>query len=250
MKVQFVGVGEAFDESLPNNSQIVEWNGGRILIDCGYSIPHALWKLNPDPNYLDAVYVSHRHADHYFGLPSYLLRLEEDGRERPLRIFCPDGMKQVVLEMMEYAYLGVYAKLPFHASIEEVSTEKPFDFQNARMEFAVSSHPVKNFAIAIHADGKKYAYSGDGNFNAHTRELYRNCTLLVHEAYSIDGGVSGHAKISDVIEMAKEQGVHKLALTHISRSVRRTRRSDIETLIRESGLEVIVPEPGEIHEVM
>ena len=247
MKVQFVGVGEAFDESLPNNSQLLEWDGCRLLIDCGYAVPHALWRLYPDANYIDAVYISHRHADHYFGLPSYLLRLDEDGRRRPLVILCPE--KQVILEMIDYAYQGVLAKLAFEADIREVSTERPVEFQNSRMEFAVSSHPVKNFAVAVHAENKKYAYSGDGNFNKHTRQLYTGCSLLVHEAYALDQDVPGHARIGEVLQMAREQGVRKLALTHLQRDVRRKKRFEIEALIRDSGLEVLIPEPGDIHEM-
>jgi ribonuclease BN (tRNA processing enzyme) len=158
-------------------------------------------------------------------------------------------MKQVILEMLDCAYLGIFSHLSFHPTIEEMSTETPFEFQKSRLEFALSSHPVKNFAIAIYADGKKYAYSGDGNFNQHTRELYRHCSFLVHEAYSIDGGISGHAKMADVLEMAKEQAVEKLALTHISRADRKKRRSEIDSLIRNSGINVIIPEPGEIHEL-
>src|SRR3972149_771845 len=111
MRVQFVGVGEAFDESLPNNSQILQWEGCRLLIDCGYAVPHMLWRLQPDPDYLDAIYLSHRHADHYFGLPSYLVRLAEDGRQREILILCPQGMSTTVQEMIEYAYQGVLPKL-------------------------------------------------------------------------------------------------------------------------------------------
>ena len=49
MKIQFVGVGEAFDETLPNNSQLLEWENTRLLIDCGYAVPHSLWKLIRNP---------------------------------------------------------------------------------------------------------------------------------------------------------------------------------------------------------
>jgi ribonuclease BN (tRNA processing enzyme) len=113
VKVQFVGVGEAFDETLSNNSQILEWDNTRLLIDCGYSVPHALWKMHPEPEYLDAIYISHRHADHYFGLPSYLVRLAEDGRKRDIEIICSQELKTVILEMIDYAYLGVLSHLVF-----------------------------------------------------------------------------------------------------------------------------------------
>src|SRR5438552_5958401 len=120
MRVQFVGVGEAFDETLPNNSQILEWNGARLLIDCGYGVPHSLWKLQPDPNFLDAIYISHPHADHYFGLPSLLVRFAEDGREANIPVFCPEGLSGQVREMIEIGYRGILPKVAFSVEFTEM----------------------------------------------------------------------------------------------------------------------------------
>jgi ribonuclease Z len=250
MNVEFVGVGEAFDETLPNNSQILQWDDSRLLIDCGYSVPHALWKRHPDPEYLDAIYISHRHADHYFGLPSVLVRLAEDGRSKKLTIFAADGTKQTIIEMIDYAYLGVLSKIKFEIDFQGVSTDQPMEFRNASFEFAVSSHPVKNYAISIFADGRKYAYSGDGNFNEHTRRLYNSCSLLVHEAYTFGGKeVSGHASVADVVEMAAHVGVQRLALTHIQREARKTRLNEMKEFVKNSGIDVIIPEPGDVLDI-
>lgn len=249
VRVQFVGVGEAFDETLPNNSQILEWENTHLLIDCGYAVPHSLWKLHPEPDFLDAIYISHRHADHYFGLPSYLVRLAEDGRKREIEIICSQGMKSVILEMIDCAYQGVVSHLGFSLTFHEVSHEKPFSYRNALMGFAPSSHPVKNYAIAVTLGERKYAYSGDGNFNEHTSRLYRDCSLLVHESYSIDEEVKGHAKVIDLLKMSKEWNVERLALTHIQRSLRRERMNEIENRIQNSGISAFVPQVGEIHEI-
>ncbi|MCI0616341.1 MBL fold metallo-hydrolase [bacterium] len=249
MKVQFIGVGEAFDETLPNNSQILEWNNFRMLIDCGYAVPHSIWKLHPDPNYLDAIYISHRHADHYFGLPSYLTRLAEDGRKREIEIVCAQGMQNVILQMIDFGYEGIIPKLGFDLIFHEVSWKEAFDFHNAKLEFAPSSHPVLNYAVAVTVSGKRYAYSGDGNFNPNTRVLYRGCDLLVHEAYYLDTQSKSHAQISEVIPMAREEGVKRLCLTHLQRDIRRNKSTEIQKLIVDSGLEVLIPEVGEILEI-
>jgi ribonuclease BN (tRNA processing enzyme) len=249
VKVQFVGVGEAFDETLSNNSQILEWDNTRLLIDCGYSVPHALWKMHPEPEYLDAIYISHRHADHYFGLPSYLVRLAEDGRKRDIEIICSQELKTVILEMIDYAYLGVLSHLGFSLIFHEVSPANPFPYRGAWMEFAVSSHPVMNLSIAIKMHEKKYAYSGDGNFNENTARLYQNCTFLVHEAYSITDPARGHATIANLLEMAKQRKVERLALTHIQRNLRRERMSEIQRLIQLSGVSAFVAQSGEIYDI-
>ena len=249
MKVEFLGVGEAFDELLPNNSQILEWSDCRLLIDCGYSIPQALWKKHPDPDYIDAIYLSHRHADHYFGLPSVLLRFSEDRRSKRISILCQEGMKTIITSMIDYGYLGILPKMKYGIDFIEVRMGEPLSFKGARLDFALSSHPVKNFAISISAETSKYAYSGDGNFNAMTRDLYTNCSLLVHEAYGLDSESSGHGEIGAVLKMAKDQNVRRLALTHIQRHIRRTRMDDIRARIADSNLDVIIPVPGDVFDI-
>lgn len=249
MRVQFVGVGEAFDETQTNNSQILEWGECRLLIDCGYSVPHALWKLHPEPEYLDAVYLSHRHADHYFGFPSYMIRLLEDGRKRPLTVLCPEGNERVVVEMIEYAYQGIRAHLNFSIDFQEVSPKEVLDFCGAKLEFAPSFHPVKNFAIGVSYEGKKYCYSGDGNFNEFTRRLYKGCSMLVHEAYALNEPMKGHGCITDLLRMAAEENVGRLALTHLNRNLRKNHRKEIEELIRTSGVSAFIPESSEIYDV-
>jgi ribonuclease BN (tRNA processing enzyme) len=249
MRVQFIGVGEAFDESQSNNSQLLEWTGCRLLIDCGYAVPHALWKRYPDPEWVDAVYLSHRHADHYFGLPSYLIRLMEDERKRPLGILCPEGNEPVIREMIEYGYQGIMAHARFEVVFYEVKAGEPFAYRGAVLEFAPSSHPVKNYAIAVNAEGKRYAYSGDGNFTDHTRRLFHGCNLLVHEAYALDEAVKGHACIPEVLRMAKEEGVERIALTHLDRNVRRNRMAEVREAIQQSGMNAFVPEAGERFEL-
>ncbi len=39
MKIIFLGVGEAFDENLPNNSQLVMSGKTNLLLDCGFTVP-------------------------------------------------------------------------------------------------------------------------------------------------------------------------------------------------------------------
>jgi ribonuclease Z len=155
----------------------------------------------------------------------------------------------VILDMIDFAYLGILDKLPFRVEIREVAAGKTLQYRGAELDFAPSSHPVKNYAIAVRADGKKYAYSGDGNFNDHTRKLYSGSSLLVHEAYAIDQEIHGHARIIDILEMASQEGVKKLALTHLQRQIRREHKREILDLIARSGMQAFVPEVGEIHEV-
>ena len=85
--VTFLGVGEACDERLPNTSVLIQPQNketGSLLLDCGFTVPASFFAYNQDPEDLSAIWISHFHGDHFFGLPLLLLRLYEEGRRAPL----------------------------------------------------------------------------------------------------------------------------------------------------------------------
>ena len=111
MEIQFLGVGEACDEEHPNTSLLVTTSkGGSFLLDCGFTTPHIYFGLHRQVDELDAVWISHFHGDHFFGIPLLLLRFWEMGREKRLIIAGQDGVKEKVHSAMELAYPGFIDK--------------------------------------------------------------------------------------------------------------------------------------------
>lgn len=240
MKVIFLGVGEAFDENLPNNSQLIIAEKTRLLLDCGYSIPPQLWKFNSGPNFLDAIYISHQHADHFFGLPPVLMRMWEDGREKDLTIIGLKGLK----DFFEYAYKDFLKKFKYKINLVESEDGETAEFQNLKLSFAKTLHSGENLAIKI-SDGKKVmAYSGDGSLIA-SGNFYKNLDLLISETYFYDKEIIGHSSIVSAIKFAEENNVKCLALTHINRDFRKNELPKIREKIKSAKVKIIIPEPLE-----
>ncbi len=185
MKVVFLGVGEAFDENCPNNLVLILSDQTKLLLDCGYSHPQ-IWKYNSDKDFLDAIFVSHCHADHYFGLPAVFLRMWEDGRKKPLRLICQKGFRKIIEDMLEIAYLGFSRKFQFNINYMEVSSGESLKLDDLTLSFAPTTHSLANLAVKV-SDGKHSAcYSGDGMFNEQTEGLYQCSDLVIQETYSLE----------------------------------------------------------------
>jgi len=246
MKVVFLGVGEAFDENIPNTSVLVSSNKTNLLLDCGYSTPTQLWRYNPDKDFLDAIYITHCHADHYFGLPAVLVRMWEDGRKKPLRLICQKGFRKTIEDMLKIAYPGFSKKFEFETSYVEVSSGENLRLNELILSFAPTTHSLSNLAIKVSDGEHSFCYSGDGMFNQETERLYKGSDLVIQETYLLDEERIGHANIMQLIEMAKRRNVKCVALTHLNRNFRRKDIKRINGIIRENsseGLKILFPNP-------
>lgn len=249
MKVVFLGTGEAFDENTPNNSHLIITKKTKLLLDCGYTAPFQLWKYNPEQNFLDAIYISHAHADHYFGLTALFMRMWEEKRKREISVICRKGFKKTFKIVMEYAYPGFSKKFNFKIKFMEVREGQSVKFKDLKLSFADTLHSHKNLAIKMNVGKKSVCYSGDGMFDKNTEKLYGNSDLLIHEAYLYDEKKIGHACVVDLVEMAKRKNIKCLALAHLQRDFRKNESKKLHSLVSKKAPKIIIPRPFDEYEL-
>lgn len=245
MQIKFLGVGEAFDNTLPNNSYLLTSNKTNMLVDCGYSIPQQWFRLEKEADFLDAIYISHKHADHFFGLPMILMRMWEEGRNKPITIICQKELLEFFKGFTELAYKGFTAKFKYEMNFIGVKSGQALEFNDLNLSFAPTIHSIENLAVRV-SDGKKtMCYSGDGQFIKETEELYKGADLVIQETYLYDEKKIGHACIKDTIEMAERLQVKSLALTHMQRDFRKHELPKLKDKIVSDMVKIIIPNPLE-----
>jgi len=218
VSILYLGTGEAFDHTQPNVSFVLTSSSQRVLFDCGYSIPHQLWNISTDPNYIHSIYLSHFHADHCFGLPAVIARLGQDGRTAPLAIIGGPGSQQAATAVLELGYPGILKKIGFPLRFLEIAPGAPETYGGWMFSTALSLHSSPNYSVRVDTGKGTVCYSGDGAASASSELLYRDADLLVHEMYHLDSHPKrSHASVPEVVEMAKLMGVRVLHGVHLSR---------------------------------
>lgn len=243
MKIEFIGVGEALDPVLGNTSLFVDAET-KLLIDCGFGVPRNFLELGHSIEEVDAIYISHFHADHTFGLPFFLARAFEENRQKPLTLLGQPGLEKYVTQVMALSYPNTLAKLGFRLSFVE-STES-ITFKNLVLSFAETEHSQRNFAIRVSANNALFAFSGDGALSDASRTLYEHCSVLVHEAYKFNESRTGHASAKDVFDFAQTlPSLETLIFTHIERHTRNEELLRFLSLCESAKFDILVPEPGD-----
>ena len=118
-------------------SQVLEHNGKSFLIDCGEGTQLQLRKNKIKFNSIEDIFISHLHGDHYFGLPGLILTFNLLGREKPLNIFGPKGINEIITSLMKVGKTWTNYKLNF----TELNSIKPEIILN-KNNFTVTTIPL------------------------------------------------------------------------------------------------------------
>lgn len=84
---------------LPNrylSASLLNFKGRKILIDCGEGTQVSMRELGWGFKSIDIICITHGHGDHTVGIPGLLATIGNSGRETPLTIIGPDGIKNII----------------------------------------------------------------------------------------------------------------------------------------------------------
>jgi len=227
MKLTILGSGTYQPELERHGSAyLIETKNSKICFDFGRGAIEQLLKIGVHVNQLDSIFISHWHGDHISDLipllqitisPPYNYGYgHRPERTKPLKIFGPvgtlDRIKSLVKVMHENEELN-------HLVIKELKNGNDIDLLGCRIKAYVSKHNenLVPMCYRLDAEGKIFAYSGDSVESDGLRKAVRNADLAVIEAsWPEEVKPRTHLTGDRAGKIAKESGVKKLVITHMS----------------------------------
>lgn len=193
--------------------------GATIWIDAGTGTLAELQRhISIDA--LDAIWISHRHADHAADLlvAYYALRFAEGRPEHPvpLPLIAPEGM----LDRLS-AFLGPSSveELPRVFDFRPMSGWGEAVFGALTLSWGPVQHGVPAFGLTVEEGGRRFAYSGDCAPCLSLEEIGENADLLLVESgYDLPPGAEPavHHTPEDAGRSATSAGAARLVLTHLA----------------------------------
>jgi ribonuclease BN (tRNA processing enzyme) len=198
----------------PASCYLVEHDGFRLLLDLGNGSFGALQGIT-DPDTIDAVFLSHLHADHCLDIAPFVVWHRYSGRSSHglLPLFAPmDAERRLA---MAYDHEGdgltdVFDFVPVGPGTFEIG---PFAAEIVR-----TAHPIECYAIRLTAGGRSMVYTGDTGPSDDVVGLARGADVLLAEAAHPPGpGLPPglHLTGREAGEHAAAAKVGRLLITHI-----------------------------------
>jgi ribonuclease BN (tRNA processing enzyme) len=200
---------------------LVEGGGARVLLDVGPGVVAQLLRLH-HPDELDAVVVSHMHADHMLDLVT--LRYVYPWRARPkdqrLRVVMPPGSADQLLDLAR----GVGNPRHFEDTfrLSEHDGASPFRFGGLELTPVETVHYIPCWGFRADADGRRLGYTADTGPDGSVGAIGEGADLLLSEATlrSLDEDAQpperrGHLTPIEAGAIARAAGARRLVLTHL-----------------------------------
>jgi ribonuclease BN (tRNA processing enzyme) len=242
---------------------LLQQGGNVVLLDCGNGV---FGKLRRFVDYLDvdAVVISHLHADHFLDLVPYAYALTYaprqqsvpvdrwPGTDRPARptLYAPPGAREVFRRVV--GAWGNEDLIESAFEIVEYEASSRLGVGPFKLSFTPVRHFTETFAISVSSmeGGGRLAYGADSGPAPELIEFARDAGLFLVEATLPSPeptGARGHLTAQEAAEHAREAAAKRLVLTHISDELDQDRARALAT--EAFGEEVEVATEGAVYEI-
>jgi ribonuclease BN (tRNA processing enzyme) len=198
------------------SSYLVEADNYRLLLDCGNGSLSRL-QHRCDVADLDAVLISHLHADHFADLYGlyYALRFHPDGVQS-VPVYAPAGAQRFVAQLLppESAEL-----LPVSCRFQAARAGETIELGPLRVRLFAAAHPIETLAPRVEHTSGVLAYSADSGPSAQIvacadgADLFLCDSTWLEQQRPLPEGV--HMTGTEAGQTAAQAAVGRLLVTHV-----------------------------------
>lgn len=217
-QIQFLGAGSAFtvgDDNYQSNVLITAPSGKRLLLDCGSDARFSLHELGLKPTDIDAVYISHPHADHIGGLEwlafsTCFLPNRTKPKLQVSRMFVNDLWNKSLAGGLE-SIEGEMVDLDYYFEVKPVRANGAFVWEGIRFQLVQVVHIMNSFSIVpsfglmFTLNGQRIFFTSDTQFSPkQISKFYQMSDLILHDCETSNHASGVHAHYRDLCTLPPE----------------------------------------------
>ena len=205
---------------------LVQSRHASIVLDLGSGTFANLRQL-VDYNHLDAVIITHMHADHFLDLIPlrYALKYGSLRRHGKLDLYLPPTGEPMLRRLVS-AFESEDAGVDFLDEVFRVRSydaKTPLEIKDVQLQFAKGVHFIEAYAIRVQINSTSVTYSADTAPCDAVVALAADTNLFLCEATlgpcESEAEPRGHSSAREAAQMASSSGAGSLMLTHYGSGV-------------------------------
>ncbi len=215
MEITVLGSGAAYPRPGGACSGfLVTATDAKVWLDAGNGTFARLQEVM-DYRKLDALVLTHGHADHIADVLPLMYALGFDPELEPmtLPVYSPPDVQAGLMAPLGGTSLEIFKRIFQFQTIAE-----PFEVGSVRFESFRTLHPAETYGLRITHGDKLLVYTSDTALFPGLEEACRDADLLISEATYVDGVEAGggvHMWAREAGSVAARAGAKRLVLTHV-----------------------------------
>jgi ribonuclease BN (tRNA processing enzyme) len=233
------GTGDGLPSADRNHAAFLYRLGqAHVLVDCGEAIDRSFKASGLSYDTIDAIFLSHLHADHFGGFFMLLQGFWLEGRKKDLPVYLTGRAVPALRRMLQTAYLFDEA-LPFRLQLRPLAPDKALPVGQARVTAFRTSHlegTRARFEKKYRADFRAYCFllEGCGRRIGHSADLGRPEDLepLLAEPLDLLVCEMAHFGPEAVFRYLQGRPIKQVAWVHLGRP-QRQKQAQIQQLAKK-----------------
>lgn len=123
------------------SAQVVTISDKLYLIDCGEGTQMRFNELGIKWMKINQIFISHLHGDHYFGLIGVISTYHLMRRNRPLDIYAPAGLEDIILSQLRAGQTELCYPLHFHV-LDPEAPARIYENEDITVDTIVLNHRI------------------------------------------------------------------------------------------------------------
>jgi ribonuclease BN (tRNA processing enzyme) len=227
LKLAFLGTGSAFSLERYNGAVVVD---GRLLLDAGAPLLPHMHRLGIDPGAIEAIFLTHFHADHVLGLPTYLLHRAFLTPNRPLALVSPPGTAERLEQLFTLAWGDEWPSYRELSGVSYLDAEPSGVVAGVRYGTVKLDHGhMEVRGYRLHLDGKVLAYAGDTVASPPLDQLVEGADVAITEA-TAPASSPVHTSWEEAQEVAARHPRTRFIFNHVHAGSLPGAASDLEVV--------------------
>ncbi len=220
MKLVFLGSGSAFTVggNYQSNMYVESDSKKKFLIDCGSDVRHALFELGLDHNDIDALYISHLHADHVGGLEWLAFKTYFNGvNARKIDLFIAESLVEALWSVLSGGLRSIKsfeANLSTYFNVHSVPDNGSFTWENTVFQLFQTDHICSNFqlmasfGLMTEMDGVKVLITTDTKIPPEEEHIlfshYKDADVIFHDCETSPFKSTVHSHYTELVDFPPE----------------------------------------------
>ena len=206
LEILMLGTGNAFAKKYFNNNALLYRGDYTLLIDCGVTAPLSLYKIGLPLDAINAIIITHIHADHTGGLEEFAYRMKFQYLGKPV-LYVPDTLVEMLWDHSLRGGLeqGNWRSLDAYFEVRRIREGEPVDLHDGlAVEIIRTEHIPGKLSYSL-LFNNSFFYTSDMKFDPElvTDLVRKRGCVVFHDCQFVSPG-EVHASLEELLTLPED----------------------------------------------